>query len=79
MVNQDPSPRTAQDLAKRFPGLSSASLNYHAHVLEECGSLTISRGKLAAGGFTHLLVSSVADDPQLVAVLRATESLDEVR
>jgi len=79
MFNQDPTPRTAQDLLKTLPGLSPNSLNYHVIVLGECGSLTVSRVKATPGRFTRLLASNVAEDPQLVAVLRATESLDEGR
>jgi DNA-binding transcriptional ArsR family regulator len=77
MLNQGPIPRTTQDLLETFPGLSLSSVNYHVLVLDECGSLTVSRGKAAPGGFTRLLISNVADDPQLVAVLRMTESLDD--
>jgi hypothetical protein len=79
MFSQDPTPRTPQDLLKAFPGLNLSSVNYHVLVLDECGSLTVSRVKATAGSLIHLLTSNVADDPQLVAVLRATESLDDVR
>jgi DNA-binding transcriptional ArsR family regulator len=79
MLNQDPTPRTTQDLLETFPGLSLSSVTYHVLVLGECGSLTVSRGKAIPGSFTRLLSSNVVDDPQLVAVLRATESLDDVR
>jgi DNA-binding transcriptional ArsR family regulator len=79
MLNQEPIPRTIQELIKGFPGLSLSSVNYHVLVLDECGSLTASRGKATPGSVARLLISNVADDPQLVAVLRATESLDDVR
>jgi hypothetical protein len=79
MFNQDPTPRTTQDLLKTFPGLSLSSVNYHVLVLGECGSLMASRVRATPGSFTRLLTSNAADDPQLVAVLRATESLDDVR
>lgn len=79
MLNQDPTPRTTRDLLKTFPGLSLSSVNYHVLVLDECGSLEVSRGKTTPGSFTRLVTSNVAEDPQLVAVLRATESLDDGR
>lgn len=79
MFNQDATPRTTQGLLKTFPELSLSSVNYHVLVLDECGSLAVSRAKATPGSFTRLLTSNVAEDPQLVAILRATESLDDVR
>jgi len=79
MFNQDPTPRTPQELLKKFPGLSLSSVNYHVLVLDECGSLTVSRVKTTPGSFARMFTSNVADDPQLAAVLRATESLDDDR
>jgi hypothetical protein len=79
MLNQDSTPQATHDLVRKFPGLSLSSFNYHVLVLDQCGSLTASRGKKTPGGFARLLISNVADDPQLVAALRATESLDDVR
>lgn len=79
MLNQDPTPQATRDLFRTFPGLSLSSVNYHVFVLAECRSLTISRGMATPGSFIRLLTSNVAEDPQLVAVLRATESLDDVR
>jgi len=78
-LNQDRTPRSTQDLRTTFPRSSLSSVSYHVFVLGECGILTVSRVKAAPGSFTHLLTSNVAEDPQLVAVLRATESLDDVR
>ena len=79
MLNQSPTPRTIQDLQKTFPGLSLSSVNYHVLVLDECGSLTVSRVNATPGSPIRLLASNAADDPRLVAVLRATVLLDDVR
>jgi hypothetical protein len=79
MLNQAPTPQATADLVGKFPGLSLSSFNYHVLVLDQCGILTASRGKATPGGFVRLLISNVVEDPQLVAVLRATESLDDVR
>lgn len=79
MLNQDPTPRTTQDLLKTFPELSLSSVNYHVLVLDQCGSLTISRVRSTVGSFTRVVTSNVADDPQFEVVLRATESMDDVR
>jgi len=70
--------RTTQDLLTAFPGAGLSSVNYHVLVLCECGSLTVSRVEQARGSLTRSFVSTVADDPQIVAVLRATEQLDDV-
>lgn len=77
--NQDPAPRTTLDLLATLPGLSLSSVNYHVLVLGECGSLTVSKVKVAPESFIRLLRPNIADDPQLAAVLRATESLDDAR
>lgn len=77
--DQDPAPRTTLDLLATLPGLSLSSVNYHALVLGDCGSLTVSKVEVVPESFIRLLRPNIGDDPRLAAVLRATESLDDAR
>lgn len=78
-LDQDPPPRTIQDLHKTLPGLSISSINYHVLVLGKCDCLTVSLVNATPRSCTRRLASNAADDSKLVEVLRATEALDDVR
>ena len=79
ILNQDAAPQSTRDLQKAFPRLSLSGLNYHVLVLADCGTVSLPHEKGPLGSSTRLVSSNVADDPQLVAVLRATNSLDNAR
>lgn len=74
----DATPRTAKDLLATFPGVSLGTITYHALVLGECGSVTASALKPVNGNCARSFVSNVAGNAQYVAVLGATEPLDDV-
>jgi DNA-binding transcriptional ArsR family regulator len=78
ILNQDPTPRTTQDLMSTSSGVSLSTVTYHVLVLSDCGSLRVSSVKQAGGTFTRSFVSNVVDDAQIVAVLKATEQMDDV-
>jgi DNA-binding transcriptional ArsR family regulator len=75
--SEDPTPRTPEDLQMAFPGDRLATINYHLLVLGDCGSVTVSRVEQARGTAVRSFVSNVTGDAQYVAVLRATERLDD--
>ncbi len=77
-LSEDPTPQTTQDLVATFPEITLKTITYHVLVLEDCGSLAVSHVKQARGSFTRFVISNVADNAEIVAVLRATEPLDAV-
>jgi hypothetical protein len=62
-----------------FPEASLNTVTYHALVLTDCGCVLIADVQQARGALIRSFVSNVADNPQFVAILRATEQLDEGR
>ena len=76
-LNQAQAPLTTADLLSTFPGVTLQTVSYHACVLEDCGAVEGSLEQVP-GGLTRSLVSRVAENPQIVAVLQATERLDEL-
>jgi hypothetical protein len=69
--------QTTRDLMPTFPGATLQTITYHVLVLEECGSLTVSHIAQDRGSFTRSFVSNVANNAEVVAVLQATERLDD--
>jgi len=72
-------PCTLQGLAAMFPEASLSQISYHVLVLSGCGSVAASGIQHAGGTLARSFVSSVAADPQIVAVLKATGTMDDVR
>jgi hypothetical protein len=79
VFGEDPTPRTTKELLPTFPGVSLSTIVYHVLVLEDCGSLSVSHVAQDAGALHRSFVSTVADNVEIVAVLQATESLDDAR
>jgi len=77
-VLDDASPRTTQDLMAAFPGVSLRTITYHALVLGQCGSVSASPLKPVHGNCARSFVSNVAANAQYVAILGATEQLDDI-
>jgi DNA-binding transcriptional ArsR family regulator len=78
-LQQDPAPRATRDLLSVFPGVTLQTISYHVLVLEECGSLTVSRIEQSPGSFARFFCSNIDCDPEILTVLRETEQLDAVR
>jgi DNA-binding transcriptional ArsR family regulator len=77
-LSEDPTPRTSKDLLTTFPGVSLSTVSYHVLVLTDYGSLAVSHVEQVHGTVVRSFVSNVADNAQYIAVLRATEQLDDV-
>jgi hypothetical protein len=75
-LNQTQTPLTTEALLPAFSGVTLQTLNYHVCVLEDCGAIGGSPVEQARGGLTRSLVSNVAENLQIVAILQATERLD---
>lgn len=70
-------PRSPGEIAAALPTETSVSLiSYHAHVLENCGSLGLAEVQPAGETLSRRYTSKLAGDPQIVAILQATEPLD---
>jgi len=70
------SPQTPDGLQPLFPGVSRATIAYHANVLSDCGSVTVAVAAAARGTVRRSFVSAVAGDPEYQRALAATERLD---
>jgi hypothetical protein len=70
--------QTTRDLMPTFPGVTLQTITYHVLVLEEFGSVTVSHIEQGRGSFSRSFVSNVANNPEVVAALQATERLDDV-
>jgi hypothetical protein len=77
-LSRDATPHTTRDLLAFFPGVRLPTITYHVLVLGDCGSLAVSQIEPIRGTIVRSFVSHVTDDARYVAVLRATEQLDDV-
>jgi hypothetical protein len=77
-LSQAQTPLTTEELLPAFPGVTLQTVNYHVCVLEDCGAIGGSTIEQTPGSLTRSLVSNVAENPQIAAVLLATERLDEL-
>lgn len=76
-LNRDgATPRTPDELCPLFPGASRATIAYHANVLSDCGSVTVTLASASRGALTRSFISEVAADPEYQRALAATEQLD---
>jgi hypothetical protein len=73
----DPTPKTTRDLMATLPRITLQTMTYHVLVLENCGSLTVSRVEQAGGSITRSYISNAGDNAEIVAALHATERLDD--
>lgn len=78
VLNEGDAPQTLQGLATVFPEASLSQVSYHVLVLGDCGSVAASEVQHAGGILARSFVSTVAANPQIVAVLQATETMDDV-
>jgi hypothetical protein len=78
-LNRAQVPRTTGDLLTTFPEATLKTVAYHVCVLEDCEALAVSHVEQTRGGLTRSFVSSVAGDAQIIAILRATERMDDAR
>jgi DNA-binding transcriptional ArsR family regulator len=78
VLSKGEAPKTLQGLAAMFPEASLSQVSYHVLVLGDCGSVAASEVQHAGGTLARSFVSTVAANPQIVAVLRATETMDDV-
>ncbi len=78
-LNACDEPRSAGELVTRsLPKTGVTLISYHASVLEGCDVLRVSEVVPGEESFFRRYSSNVVDDPQIVAILVATESLDRL-
>jgi hypothetical protein len=78
-LNQSTEPRSAGEIVTgSLPKTGITTISYHAAVLERCDILRIAEVEPAGESLTRRYVSNVANDIQIVAILGATESLDNL-
>jgi DNA-binding transcriptional ArsR family regulator len=76
-LNESAATLSPTDLASSsIPRSRVSVVSYHARVLHECGSVGVAQ--VSATG-EHFYASVVADDEEIVSVLRATEDSDAAR
>ena len=76
-LNASTEPQSPSEIgAVALPHVNLSVINYHAQVLEVCGSVALSDTRQVSGGIARLYASKVADDEQVAAVLQATRGLD---
>jgi hypothetical protein len=76
-LHRSEGPRSPGEIAAALPTEASVSLiNYHAHVLESCGSLSLADVQPTGETLARRYTSKLAGDIQIVAILQATEALD---
>jgi DNA-binding transcriptional ArsR family regulator len=78
-LNQSEGPRSAGEIATgSLPKAGVTLINYHAGVLESCEVVRIAEVDPAGESIARRYASNVADDPQIAAILGATEPLDQL-
>jgi DNA-binding transcriptional ArsR family regulator len=75
-LNAGADPRSAGEIAAAFPEVSLSVLTYHAQVLENRGTITVTTGGEEPGGASRLYSSTVSDDERIASILRATRESD---
>ena len=78
-LNDDRSPQTLSALGAMFPEAGLSQVSYHVLVLGDCGSVAVVDDRHAGEVLARAFVSTVAENPQIVAALQATEKMDEAR
>lgn len=78
-LNQSEAPRSAGELVTAsLPKTGVTLINYHAGVLENCEVVRVAESEPNGEGITRRYASNVANDPQIAAILDATEPLDNL-
>lgn len=78
LLHRVDTPRTLREIAQEFPNASLSQVSYHVLVLSDCGSVAIAGIQEDGGKLTQSFLSTVAASPQILGVLLATETLDDV-
>jgi DNA-binding transcriptional ArsR family regulator len=78
-LNQSDGPRSAGEIAtESLPKTGVTLINYHAAVLETCDIVRIAEDDPNGQSLARRYSSNVANDPQIAAILGATEPLDNL-
>lgn len=78
-LNHSEGPRSAGEIASQsLPKTAVTLINYHAAVLETCEIVRVTEDEPNGASFARRYASNVANDPQIAAILGATESLDNL-
>jgi DNA-binding transcriptional ArsR family regulator len=78
-LNQSDGPRSAGEIAtESLPKTAVTLINYHASVLETCDIVRIAEDEPSGRSLSRRYASNVANDAQIVAILGATEPLDDL-
>jgi DNA-binding transcriptional ArsR family regulator len=76
-LNENGHAQTLETLSDVAPSASVSAIRYHALVLEECGSISVSMALFRPGGPGPHYASNVADNRVVMEALRATRQLDD--
>lgn len=78
-LNASDEPRSAGEIVSgSLPKTGVTLVSYHASVLESADVLRVAEVEPSNESFARRYSSNVANDPQIVAILGATESLDRL-
>jgi DNA-binding transcriptional ArsR family regulator len=78
-LNQSEGPRSAGEIATgSLPKTGVTLINYHATVLETCEVVRVAETESNGESHARRYASNVAGDPQIAAILGATEPLDNL-
>jgi DNA-binding transcriptional ArsR family regulator len=76
-LHRSEDPRSPAEIAAALPTETSVSLiSYHAHVLENCGILSVADVQPTGETLARHYTSKLAGDTLIVSILQATEPLD---
>jgi hypothetical protein len=79
VLNERDGPRSAGEIAvESLPKTAVTLINYHASVLATCDVVRIAEDEPSGQSLARRYASNVANDAQIVAILGATESLDNL-